>query len=430
MSLAEGLLLDNLLEGIAATEIFVVLRSDLKDDATRLGAGTADDPYDCSKTAGGVCKFDLVLEEIITNLPPGPKTVRLGPGDIFTDGPSAVTSLPSEMRIVGAGRDVTTIKLNSGSGNGIALGTDDNEIRTGVEISDLCIDVQHNGSAIYFNGVNALVHRLRIVNWNLSTSRAIVQIADSSVGQIARNCVLDDLLFDSPGGSLTGVVTLMKFAGSSKTYSHQFCVARRCFVNAEDASKSYIGIDVGAGRGFIAEENEFHNLQTGIKLENAAAIDLIFWNNEFQIVKYAFNLSHNADSTDAVGRVVVIENAINLARSIAAIAVKISGESTERNFGQLIVRKNLIAADPDGSGGTSSLQGIEVKNVTDALVENNLINDCLDASANPLSFQNCTNFKAFNNQTSAGALLRAYDLGNTKYKMELQDFMEDALIGF
>jgi len=53
-----------------------------------------------------------------------------------------------------------------------------------------------------------------------------------------------------------------------------------------------------------------------------------------------------------------------------------------------------------------------------------------DCTFPPLSYQSCTNFKAFNNQQTNGTLLRAYNSATSCYLMELQDFIEDALLGF
>jgi hypothetical protein len=68
-----------------------------------------------------------------------------------------------------------------------------------------------------------------------------------------------------------------------------------------------------------------------------------------------------------------------------------------------------------------------VKNTTNAIVENNVMKSC---DAEPLVCGWNTHFKAFNNQRTDGTLLRAYDTGTSQYLKELQDFTEDALLGF
>jgi len=60
-------------------------------------------------------------------------------------------------------------------------------------------------------------------------------------------------------------------------------------------------------------------------------------------------------------------------------------------------------------------------------VENNVIQNC---DAVPLSFEWCTHYKSFNNQKTDGTLLHAFDVGAQRFLMELQDFTEDALLGF
>lgn len=439
MSLVEGLLLDNLLQNSVASEVHIALREDLKDNPARFGAGTAQDPFDGSQTTSGVCKFDLILGNVAAN-----SCVRLGPGVFPTKG-TAGYSIPNGVRIAGSGRDVTTVRVDA---NGAyAFGTSASGapsiIQTqGIEICDLCIDCAGKGSAIYITGENNTFRNLRITKFGpdptQAIGRVIVQIADSVPGMIARNCVLDGCIFDNAGTYVAGSsVVLVKLAGASLSAPHQFCTVRRCVFNGEPASPPgsppvvypVTAIDPGLGRGFIAEENYMIRVETGVKLSYAAAIDLIFWNNEFNVVKFAFDMAHNGTGSNTVGRVVVIENAINLARidGVDCMGIRFIGVSNQQNFNQVILRKNLIAADPGTLGPTADLWGIVLKSCAEAIVENNIINDC---DAVPYTYADCTNFKSFNNQKKDGTLLHAYDSINSRFLMELQDFTEDALIGF
>jgi hypothetical protein len=150
------------------------------------------------------------------------------------------------------------------------------------------------------------------------------------------------------------------------------------------------------------------------------------------MLRAGFSFS-NGTST-AVGRLVLIENAINLASDTSGLtstAISIAGSGSSQNFAQVICRKQIIAKDPESAGGTNTLKGLVISNVSDGIAENNVINDCDSVTpANAVSFNYCTNFKPFNNQTSGGTLLHAYDAANSRYKMELQDALEDALLGF
>ena len=44
------------------------------------------------------------------------------------------------------------------------------------------------------------------------------------------------------------------------------------------------------------------------------------------------------------------------------------------------------------------------------------------------AYQYCNTVKAFNNQSRDGSLRHAYDVANSRYLMELQDFTEDSLM--
>ena len=293
------------------------------------------------------------------------------------------------------------------------------------------------------SGQNLLVRDLRIVQFGPNsavTDRVIVQIADSAAGRIARNCVVERAIFDDAGDYYAGAsVILVKLAGVSQSAPHEFCVVRQCVFNGEPITPPgsppevypVTGINPGLGRGFIAEENQMHKLTTGIKLTNAGAIDLIFWNNEMDVVRYGIDLAHNDVGTAAVGRVVMIENAINLARIplTECRGIRVIGDPFEQNFRDVIIRRNVIAPDPESAAATADLHGIVVHNTTNALVEQNVLDRC---DGVPFSYTDCIKLKAFNNQKPDGTLLRAYNstAGQTGYLQELQDYVEDSLIGF
>jgi len=45
-----------------------------------------------------------------------------------------------------------------------------------------------------------------------------------------------------------------------------------------------------------------------------------------------------------------------------------------------------------------------------------------------VSYANCDRLKSFNNQDAAGKLLRAYDTGNNRWRLELQDELDDVYL--
>jgi hypothetical protein len=439
-SLAEGLLLDGVYDPpIVTQDVYIALRSD-----SSTGAGTAENPFRGNTAA----EFDAVMRKVCKNdaltLQSINTTVHLGPGEFQTVGGNTGSTangfvLCNTVRVTGAGRDVTRLKLTGPFGGNVFAAPFLTPL-TGVEIDNLCIDCGRMGAAIQISGQNILIRDLRIVQFGPDEdvyNRIIVRLADSASGRIARNCIIERVAFDDSGGYATDAsVILVQLDAASQLEAHQFCVVRQCFFNAEPITPPgspplvypAIGILTRSGRGFIAEENQMLKVTTGIKQEDAT-IDSIFWNNEFDVVQYGIDISHDATSP-AVGRVIMIENAINLART-TAVGIQVVGETTERNFKDIIVRKNVIAADPNSGGSTSSLAGIKVFNTTNAIVENNVINDCENGTTGPLEYGECDKFKAFNNQDRTGTLLRAYNStsGASRYLMELQDFTEDALLG-
>ena len=104
-----------------------------------------------------------------------------------------------------------------------------------------------------------------------------------------------------------------------------------------------------------------------------------------------WTFNHNDVGSAAVGRLVILENAINLARisGTDCTAIRVLGDVNEQNFKQVL--------------------------------------DQCDAL--PLYYTYCTTMKAFNNQKPDGTLLRALESTTGRYLMELQDFTEDALLG-
>ena len=96
-------------------EIWIALRSDGVK-----GTGTLNDPFDGS--VGTTFRFDELMRTISSQA--GPALVHLGPGTFETNGYSddqdvTITGwqMKASMRIVGAGKDVTTVKVVGASLN-------------------------------------------------------------------------------------------------------------------------------------------------------------------------------------------------------------------------------------------------------------------------------------------------------------------------
>lgn len=77
--------------------------------------------------------------------------------------------------------------------------------------------------------------------------------------------------------------------------------------------------------------------------------------------------------------------------------------------------------------------GISIANVQEAIVEDNVINNCAatgSAAAVAYDSGKVQYLKSFNNQSTAGALMRAYDTSTSRPLPELTDFAQDSLMSF
>jgi hypothetical protein len=104
--------------------------------------------------------------------------------------------------------------------------------------------------------------------------------------------------------------------------------------------------------------------------------------------------------------------------------INFEGSSTgpsDRRFGTLIIRKNVIRdfTATSSTTVTSGLYGIKLADASQFDVEDNSINNA-DVTA-AVFYQRSDTAKTFNNLTSGGVLLRAYN--GTSYLSELQDLV-------
>jgi hypothetical protein len=180
------------------------------------------------------------------------------------------------------------------------------------------------------------------------------------------------------------------------------------------------------GRGFVAEDNQFENVQTGIYC-GVAALDVIAWNNLFYLVEFGISLNYNSGAP-AFGRAIIQQNDIVLPRGSAAQGILVTGSGSGQYFGQVVVRNNEVSAEV-GTGSTSLLAGIQVFNTTDANIENNVVKDYGTSAGDALSVQNCINVKAFNNLDGTGQLLNIYSFDVSHTLQEVEDYIEDSLLG-
>jgi hypothetical protein len=134
-----------------------------------------------------------------------------------------------------------------------------------------------------------------------------------------------------------------------------------------------------------------------------------------------------------VGRVVIEDNVIELVPTATnygpPIAIELDYASfvVPPLFRQVVIRRNVIrhvdgASDPPGMAPGV---GIQVSGCGDLILEENVVD--LDA-ATPITYKLCDKARFFNNQTSAGTLIQAYDSLTSVRANELATDIEDVLL--
>jgi hypothetical protein len=445
MSLLDAFLEDALYDPpIVQQNTYFARRSD-----GAIGAGTALDPFNTlvKDTDGSDHQllsadlFDARIHGLSQNI-----TIILGPGIVYTKGTrngSVGFTVQTGQRIVGAGRNQTTLKIVGTTASTHAFSATPQ--LNGFELSDLTIDCNtttgYNRGAVSVTGSNILLSRLRVTNFapgDAASTLVVVSAAKgtSSPAYSPRNVVVEQILFDTPGTFVTnGKAILIKMEGAvsgTDFYPHQFCCIRNCESDGVTVTNDITCIDPGLGHGLVIEMNAFFNCATGIRLNEIPARDIVVWDNYFYNCKKGLYLTRT--TTPTVGRFIVISNEFDLHPDAISTAIDVAGTGTSQFFDQFVCRKNVIRQKDGPTGIDPDLRGIILANISEAIVENNLINNCDSTSTNhhALQYSSCTYFKAFNNQTVGGQLLRAYDAtsGQNRFRLELADEVQDSFLAF
>jgi hypothetical protein len=244
MSLLDALLRDSLLNPpVMQQNYYISIRSDGVP-----GAGTIDDPFNGSTQP----LFDAAFASIPAN-----STIILGPCPFsenemhgwVVEKPflSNGLTLKNGQRLVGAGADVTVIKLNSSPPNAFKAAISSGFLSGGAEISDVQIDANlpaasgmnsYSAGGININGVNILVKRVRVTKAGSNSSSlpatAICVASADTVGQVPVNCVVDSCMVEAPNANHTETLVGigLKAAPTAGTMNyHENCVIRCCYVD-------------------------------------------------------------------------------------------------------------------------------------------------------------------------------------------------------
>jgi hypothetical protein len=348
-------------------------------------------------------------------------------------------------RIVGSGMGATTLKLLPTSGaTRYAVGTNfaSTEL-TGFELSDLTIDcnlptnpqANTGAGAIRVRGKHIYLRRIKVKNYGAANGEIAIITA---AGEASENCVIDDCTADPPATGHAGQATVYVFESTTDINKHhRFCAIRNCAVrgsgNFENSipaisADSLRAIAPGTGLGTVIEGNQVVNCSVGV-YSGATAKDMVFWNNYFRNVSIGFWFKNNTNA--AIGRLVFIDNFVELATAANSLTdgdwktgIRLNSTQSATQFKQLVLRKNLIRDVAEPSGVNASLRGINVQRCGELVAENNIIDNVSTDEA--VRFANCQSRKFFNNQNTAGQLLRGFD--GTNYVLELEDREEDVLL--
>lgn len=213
---------------------------------------------------------------------------------------------------------------------------------------------------------------------------------------------------------------------------HQFCAVRDCYFDAGNIALPLIGVSAGYGLGTVIEGNQFIDIKEGGPIDTVPTADLVVWNNFYFNVMNGVHSENSGAGLVPTGRIVVMDNDFQMADSTGAQAVKLSGYApfpSTAVLGQAVVRGNLVRRRINlDTPGTNLIQGIKFANALEVVVENNWINDSASNGQEAVSYANCNRLKSFNNQDAAGNLLRAYDTSNNRWRLELQDELDDVYL--
>lgn len=235
-------LIDSLLLEPNSFEFYVAVRTDGKP-----GSGELWDPFDASTAT--------LFDALMNSFPPN-TTIHLAPGIYETaghaDGVAGGWQPKRGFRIVGAGIDITTIKLvnpaPTAGASYFAIGADDLAVIDEFEASDLTVDCNLANfasaatGAIKVHGTHVYFRRIRAIQFgSRTTSQRGVVLA--TAGAYPTNpepfdCVVEDCIIDQPYPNSVRETACISVVGRERVSDgvmayHRGCVVRNCFVDCQ-----------------------------------------------------------------------------------------------------------------------------------------------------------------------------------------------------
>ena len=403
-ALLQAILLGQLLSATNARAVVTTKEYWIDDDGVGTFDGSLANPFDGSTQA----KFDSIMSQLTTNQN---ITIHLLPGTYRTSGAYPHPwLLDSGTRLVGAGTDVTIIKLQDNPPSGAAAVVS-KPATIEVEVRDMTVDCNGSTSSSQYvaNGVvlwgeRSVIRRVKVINTigvHSETFPIYIQPLNSDstsnpngIGSLISECEVSSVLgsavwtscsaigIDAGEGTIEKcrvILPILTPAGTTNTTTFAY----NC---ANVKNLRLIGnYSQGGSEGFYADTQNCTNL--------------LIADNIFKNCWAGIYLGYHDYADDVLIRNNIIEPNPTLTNTwVYGVAVVPNLQSH-----CLTIRGNTVRW-PDGQSGGSQVRAFDVRNYTGAIINDNVFD-----SSMALYSLNCTNLSVFNNHDLSGNLLTSFD---------------------
>ena len=433
------------------------------------GSGTLNDPWDGSGTGFDEIMASLPADVAVqVHLGPSPRDSSGNPVPFETNGFSldanGIPATPAwqpraNMTLVGAGIDVTVLKLVPGSTSGyhyFAVGAPTTGPVDNFRLTDLTIDCGLPSSAavacgaVRVMGSHVRIQRVKCVNWGTRTNGqpafvVALIIADPDANSPfpnAEDAGIEGCIVVNPStNNLTSSEVALLHAGGRELSVPQNMAfgqgpfIRNCFVDGATstggpAESLFRGISMGACIGGVVEGNQIHNVYVGGPYQAVLATDSIIVRNNVYRNVVTGALWDLGTNNVGVKNLVMEHNSFELAVNWpgtppASRGIIVADASpTQAVHGTLVFRGNLFRT-LDSQTSSSIGVAVDVDGATALMVEDNIVNP---EGVHRIQNSRCDAATFFNNQTSGGKLILGWESDGEFNYGELATDVDDAFI--
>lgn len=430
-------------------------------------------------------RFDTVLQTLV-----GINTcVHLGPGVYPTGGFSegvGGANLKSGLRIVGAGIDVTRVKLLGTVAAGTRCYAFGHElIASGkpnlvdfCEISDLTIHCGFTPSAgtttnvvggIRLMGNHSRVTRVKLSFWGNRSSVTVFGIGlltgNTDTGSGATdvtgvvNCGIQDCIVVPPqdNTAITGPMNLLHVGGKETTIASSTRAyglnpyIRTSYVDCGQttlantaAAKVYRALSMSWCRGGLVEGNQIHNtFYGGPYSDSIGAYEITVRNNSYRNVATGPCWLLSTTSANGIQKLLIEGNAIELTTvdvipftsvpdRYALGVILYDNNLSLTPFGGVVIRNNQVRYLDGATPGSQKGSGCLAVGVASLMVRENVLELVLNpppvANQTSLSNKLCSAVQYFENRSPAGKLIQGFKEDDGSLYTELATDADDAFI--